>query len=103
MDGTSLQAKLYRSRMNEARRGADGPESRRLSKAKKIAAQKKRTQLYQRKINKVVAKALADLAVEDNDEGDDYHIRDKFNREVGQLLSLSVIDWSDQPDPDRRP
>ena len=78
MDGTSLQARLYRSRMNEARGGTHGKIS---------AAQKKKIQAAQKKINAVVAKALDDHMEAEGDEAEESHVLKGTLSKIGGLIS----------------
>jgi nucleosome binding factor SPN SPT16 subunit len=75
--GTSLQAKIYRSRMNEARRGT-------LS-----AAVKKKKQDAKKKINKIVSDGLEEYFAPGNydDEGAEGAIRDQILGDIGELIA----------------
>jgi hypothetical protein len=63
--------------MNEAR-GAHGKIS---------AAQKKKIQVAQKKINAVVAKALVDYMVNEDDEAETDYIMRETMRKIGKLIS----------------
>ncbi len=88
MDGTSLQAKLYRSRMNEAR-GTRKSGTSATQKMTRSAHLKKKMQAAKKEINKIVSDGLKEYLAPGNynDEGAEGHIRDRIVGDIGEIIA----------------